>query len=497
MTAFPDWFAPTTQQYWSGEFNRFFNPETGVDISGLWIDMNEAANFCIYPCENATQWAIDNKFPPEPRPLRKTWPPLPGFPPDFQPPQRRQASGSKKGLPGRNLIDPPYEIQNAGGSLSNHTINTDLVHANGLVEYDTHNLYGTMMSTASREAMLSRKPGVRPLVITRSTFAGAGAKVGKWLGDNGSTWALYRNSISQILAFAGIYQVPMIGADVCGFALNTTSTLCARWAMLGAFYPFYRNHAADDTIFQEFYRWPIVASAARSAISTRYRLLDYLYTAFYEQTISGTPVLNPLFFLYPRDHNTLSIDTQFFYGNSILVSPVTEENTTSVTFYLPADQFYDFFTHEAITGEGKDITRGNVAYDQIPVHIRGGSIIPLRVNSANTTTALRKENFELIVAVGKNGKAEGSLYLDDGESIVQKGTTYAKFKYEKGLLKVTGKFGYKTDNKIVKVTVLGLKEKPKSAQISGQRVSVQEGSNGVVSVGVERGLDRSWELSIE
>jgi alpha-glucosidase len=66
-----------------------------------------------------------------------------------------------------------------------------MVHANGLIEYDTHNIFGSMMSSATRNALEVRRPGRRTLVITRPTFADAGAKVGKWLGDNLSTWWHY------------------------------------------------------------------------------------------------------------------------------------------------------------------------------------------------------------------------------------------------------------------------------------------------------------------
>ena len=500
VTAFPDWFNPATQNYWNGEFDTFFNADSGVDIDALWIDMNEASNFCVWPCTNATAFAVENGFPPAPPPLRTTWEPLPGFPKDFQPPARRQAQGLMKGLPGRDYINPPYAIANAGGSLSNHTIFTDLVHSNGLVEYDTHNLFGTMMSATSREALLSRRPTVRPMVITRSTFAGAGAKVGHWLGDNESSWDKYRGSIAELIAFAGIYQVPMVGADVCGYAGNTTETLCARWAMLGAFYTFYRNHASNDAINQEFYRWPVVAQAARTAIKARYQLLDYIYTSMYTQSQSGMPVLNPMWFIYPQDPNTLAIDLQFFFGPSILVSPVTEENSTSVSIYLPNDQFYDFFTYAPIRGHGAAVTLSNVGFDAIPVHIRGGTILPLRIDSANTTKLLREQNFELVVAPGLDCNASGSLYLDDGESLEQQATSNIQFEYTSGTLTVSGRFGYPTTNRIAQVKLLGLAKAPSNITLGGRTLS--HGSwtlvnDNAILVNVDMGLGAEWELAIK
>ncbi|PGH26497.1 hypothetical protein AJ80_01811 [Polytolypa hystricis UAMH7299] len=463
VTAFPDWFHPNASEYWSNEFSVFFNRETGVNIDGLWIDMNEPANFCDWPCEDPEGWARDNDLPPEPPTERDNPRRLPGLPPIFQPDTNRVAHRSDKlGLLDRDLVNPPYEINNDAGSLSNKTLATNTSHANGLTEYDTHNLYGSMMSIASRQALLQRRPSVRPMVITRSTFAGAGAHVGKWLGDNLSTWEHYRISIAQMLSFASIFQMPMVGSDVCGFGGDAEEALCARWAMLGAFYPFYRNHNEIGSRGQEFYRWWTVAEAARKAIDIRYRLLDYIYTALHQQSTTGEPLLNPMFYIYPKDKKVPSIDLQFFYGDSILVSPVTEQGSTSVDIYLPKDIFYDFYSGIPVHGKGKFVPLTDISLTQIPLHIRGGSIIPMRSEGAQTTKELRDKSFTIVIAPDTHGKATGRLYIDDGNSIEQPQVLDVKFSYHNGVFRMEGQFALRPVEtvKIKYIRILGQKEKP-------------------------------------
>ncbi|SMR62958.1 unnamed protein product [Zymoseptoria tritici ST99CH_3D1] len=503
VTAFPDWFHPKTQDYWTNEFLQFFNADTGVDIDALWIDMNEAANFNHFG-DDVDKTAAESGFPPSRPALRSQPRQIPGFPSEFQPGAqpypaddlayappwlapasnpndvaKRQITGeaaqrlakrqapsthsgaSMIGYADRDLLAPPYQIKNANtqqalGGLSNSTLDTDIVHYDGHVELDVHNLYGSMMSTACRTAMLARRPARRPLIITRSTFAGAGTQVGKWLGDNLSTWEQYRFSIAGMLNFAALFQMPMVGSDICGFGANTTETLCARWATLGAFYTFMRNHNGDTSIPQEFYLWDTVAEAARSALDIRYRLLDYIYTALHKQTKTGTPVANPMFFIYPNDTNTFGTQLQFFYGESILVSPVTEENSTSVDIYLPDDRFYAWGSWDAVEGKGEAVTLNDIGFTEIPLHVRGGSVLPVRAGSGITTTATRKFPFNIVIAPGRDGKASGSLYLDDGDSIEQAATSEITFTFEDGLLSIGGTFGYTDEEfRISGVTLLG------------------------------------------
>ncbi|KAK7014854.1 glycoside hydrolase family 31 protein [Favolaschia claudopus] len=465
VTVYPDWFSPKIQDYWNNEFELFYNPEAGLDIDGAWIDMNEPSSFCDLPCDNPFEQAKKQALPPP----RSTGPPPPDAPLFVNTPPVRGRSLAK-----RDLLTPEYSINNAapGGNLSSKTAYTDTVHANNLTEYDTHNLYGTMMSVATHNAMAARRPGLRTLIITRSTFAGAGKHVGKWLGDNFSTWDHYRRSIAGMLGMATIYQVPMVGADICGYADNTTEHLCSRWAMLGAFYPFMRNVHGDTSISQEFFRWALTTTAAQNALDIRYRLLDYFYTAFHKASLQGTPVVSPLWFKYPKDTATYALEHQWLFGDSVLVSPVAEEGT-SVSIYLPRDIFYDFLTLAPIQGHGAFVQLNNVSYTEIPVYIKGGSVLPLRAKSTMTTSELRETDFEFVVAPGTDGSASGSLYIDDGVSVTQKATTEVSLNYKFNTLTVTGHFGCKTGVNTSRVRFLNVGKAPLTVLLNGLPVKKQ------------------------
>jgi alpha-glucosidase len=174
-----------------------------------------------------------------------------------------------------------------------------------------------------------------------------------------------------------------------------------------------------------------------------------------KQAKDGTPAISPMFFQYPNDTNTYDLEMQYFWGPSLLVAPVTEENSTSVKVYFPKDLFYDFYTHEPIYGKGEFKTITNQGLLDIPLFLRAGTIVPVRVLPAMTTMELRDQDFEFIIPLNMNGEASGKLYLDHGDSVgLRYNRSIIKIKYSNDELSVKGTYGYQTKAKLARITVL-------------------------------------------
>ncbi|KAH0450561.1 hypothetical protein IEQ34_021253 [Dendrobium chrysotoxum] len=459
---FPDFLNPSGVSWWVDEIARFHKL---VPVDGLWIDMNEISNFCTGKCKIPTTHSC----------------PIPNNPTPWV------CCLDCVNITKTRWDDPPYKINASGiqAPLGFKTIAPSAVHYNGVMEYNAHSLYGFSQSIATNKALLKLE-GKRPFVLSRSSFVGSGAYAAHWTGDNQGTWENLRYSISTILNF-GLFGMPMVGADICGFYPAPTEELCNRWIELGAFYPFSRDHANFASPRQELYQWESVAKSARNALGLRYKLLPYLYTLSYEAHIYGAPLARPVFFSFPNFTASYGLSTQFLLGSSVMVSPVLKQGATSVDAIFPPGTWYNLFdtTKAVISKDDKYVTL-NAPLNEINVHLYQNTILPLQRGGVLTKEA-RTTPFTLLVAFpfsATHSDAKGKVYVDDDErpemKLVDGEATYVEFyaSIEGKTVKVWSEVGmekFSLDEKLLieKITVLGLEGigGGMEMEVDGERVS--------------------------
>jgi len=98
-TVFPDWSAPNVAQWWKDSFDEY---RKIAKYDGVWLDMNEPANFNTTDDENLSGIKYEANL----------------------------------------LNEPPYEIHNGEGKLGWRTMWPDVKRADGARHYNVHNMYG-------------------------------------------------------------------------------------------------------------------------------------------------------------------------------------------------------------------------------------------------------------------------------------------------------------------------------------------------------------------
>ncbi|RPD70847.1 alpha-glucosidase [Lentinus tigrinus ALCF2SS1-7] len=295
------------------------------------------------------------------------------------------------------------------------------IHHGGWEHRDLHNINGMLFHNLTSQAAAARTDlPKRPFVLTRSFYAGSQRFGAMWTGDNLGTWDHMAVGVKMVLA-NNIAGFSFAGSDVGGFFGNPEPEMLVRWYGVGVFSPFFRAHAHIDTKRREpFLLDEPYKSIVRDMLRLRYSMLPVWYTAFREASVTGLPVVRPHFVVFPHDENGFSLDDQFFIGSSgLLVKPVTQKGVTEETVYLPAEDqvYYDYFNHNVYpsTSKGKEITVPAELH-QIPLLIRGGSIVSTRERPRRSSPLMKKDPFTLRVALSNDGIARGELYLDDGET---------------------------------------------------------------------------------
>jgi alpha 1,3-glucosidase len=300
----------------------------------------------------------------------------------------------------------------------------DTIHSGNWEHRSVHNLYGLTNHEATFESLKKRLRGhtrERPFILTRSYYSGSQKTAAMWTGDNMSKWEYLKYSIPMLLT-SNVVGMPFAGADVGGFFGNPSNELLTRWYQTGIWYPFFRAHAHIDSRRREpWIPGDPYTSIIRNVINLRYSLLPVFYTAFFESSKSGSPIMKPLFYETPENLETYSIDDQFYLGDSgILVKPVTEENGEDVDMYIPDTEIYYDFTNGKLGKSHKLDKPGHISMEasleQIPMMLKGGSILARKERYRRSSKLMYKDPYTLYVALNDQGGATGSLYIDDGES---------------------------------------------------------------------------------
>jgi alpha-glucosidase/alpha-D-xyloside xylohydrolase len=291
------------------------------------------------------------------------------------------------------------------------------------------------------EGPLLDRPNVRPWSLHRNGYAGV-ARYGGWLwsGDTMSRWATLAAHVPVALNYS-LSLTPFWGSDTGGFVPTSelTGELYVRWFQFSAFNPLFRSHgrtwhlrlpwgwntgetgpieSRDVTDRAELHN-AAVEPICRKYLELRYRLLPYNYSLIREACDTGLPLMRALWLQYPHDAEAVKLGDQYLWGRDLLVAPVVEKAPTSRRLYLPAGDWFDWWSGQKVAG-GSWLERP-VDLATLPLYARAGAIIPLDPVRQYTAQPV-SEPTTLQVYSGANGSF--TLYDDDGLSLdYQRGVT--------------------------------------------------------------------------
>jgi alpha-glucosidase (family GH31 glycosyl hydrolase) len=212
--------------------------------------------------------------------------------------------------------------------------------------------------------------------INRNFYLGA-SRYGYagWSGDIGTGFdnmALQRRRMIAALNTGEFHW----GMDTGGFSGHPTSENYARWIEFAAFVPIMRVHGGYHEKRQPWVYGPVAEAAARDALDLRYQLLPYIYSYERLTTEGEVGLVRPLLWEFPSDPVSATQDTEWMFGDALLVSPVVSQGATAQQIYLPPGNWFNYANGQRYAGaQNVEVATDAETWKDIPLFVRDGSII--------------------------------------------------------------------------------------------------------------------------
>ncbi len=290
-----------------------------------------------------------------------------------------------------------------------------MVHDNGMTAEQFHNAYGNYWSQLIYDGLRKDFPEQRPLLMMRGGTAGLQRYgVFPWTTDVSRSWAGLQPQIALMLS-SGLSGLGYMGSDVGGFAVDpehpTDPELYVRWLQMGTFSPMLRTHAQEQP---EPFNYPEMEPISKRFIKMRYEWLPYNYTLAYENATTGAPLARPLNFdkVSADDMSAyLNEQTEYLWGDDVLVAPVMEQGARGRDVFFPAGEWVSW-NNPALRFEGGKTAYVQASLEELPLFVRAGSIIPQYTREIENVTQYDTQYLTLKYFPG-NMKSEAVVFDDN------------------------------------------------------------------------------------
>jgi len=261
----------------------------------------------------------------------------------------------------------------------------DVLFFDGRTGEEMRNLYpNTYISSFYEFAKEHVKGGT--VTFSRAGYTGAQKIPLHWAGDENSTFEAYRSSIRAGLS-CSMSGIPFWGWDIGGFHGEIPSAeLYVRSTQFAAFCPVMQYHAeTKGEQNRDRTPWNIAERTGKQYVLDIYKkfadlrmnMLPYIYEQAKVSCETGLPLMRAMAVEYPQDKACSQMTWQYFFGEKLLVAPVTEEGCSVKDVYLPEGKWLNFFEDTEYPHEG--LVTMPAGIETIPVLMRQDSIIPLNL----------------------------------------------------------------------------------------------------------------------
>ena len=281
------------------------------------------------------------------------------------------------------------------------------LYASGRTGLYEHNLYPLRYNKAVAD--ITRETTGENIIWARSAWAGSQRYPLHWGGDAENTDSAMAAELRGGLSF-GLSGFTYWSHDVGGFVDRAPRDLYRRWLAWGVLTSHTRAHGApprepweyDEALTEDF----------RRALGLKYALMPYIIAQAKDSSARGFPMLRTLFFEYPEDPTSWTIDDEYMFGSNLLVAPLLESGEGR-RVYLPPGEWIDYQT--GMTYAGARWHQINAGQIPVVLLVKDHSVIP-HVRVAQSTADIDWKNIELRVFSTDNSvTASGLFALPDGD----------------------------------------------------------------------------------